>query len=211
MKEKKNKFKRSALHKVSIALLAVGFALSITTFLTLLVTFLLLGTVYLGGVLIFLLVVGVIYLVVGGVISILFGLFNFFALFIEAFFMALAGKSSGSFEGFWPDIDWNIISDETWKTFLICVIIGAFILLVLFIVLIASLKAIIPSFVAFITVACSKKKSGLVVGGIFALLASLVGNIKLIEFIGAVLAFIAKVKTPKKLPQKEEIKLIANK
>ena len=208
MKEKKNKFKRSALHKVSIALLAVGFALSITTFLTLLVTFLLLGTVYLGGVLIFLLVVGVIYLVVGGVISILFGLFNFFALFIEAFFMALAGKSSGSFEGFWPDIDWNIISDETWKTFLICVIIGAFILFVLFIVLIASLKAIIPSFVAFLVVTCSKKKPGLIVGGIFALLAAFIGPTTLLEFIGAILAFIAKGAKP--IPVIDKPKLITN-
>ena len=211
MKEKKNKFKRSALHKVSIALLAVGFALSLITFLTLLITFLLLGTIYVAGILVFLLVIGTIYLVVFMTLGIVFGLINYLILFIEAFIMTLAGKSSGSFEGFWPDIDWNIISDETWKTFVICCVVGAFMLLVLFIVLIASLKAIIPSFVAFITVACSKKKSGLVVGGIFALLASFVGNIKLIEFIGAILAFIAKVKTPKKLPQKEEIKLIANK
>lgn len=208
MKEKKTKFKRSVLHKIAIALLTIGFVLSISTFLIILVSFLTLGTIYLAAILVFLLIVGVIYLVVGGVIVVLFGLINYIIVFIEAIIMALAGKTSSSFDGFWPEIDWHLVSNETWQTFGICSAIGAFILLILLIVLIASFNAIIPSFVAFLVVTCSKKKPGLIIGGIFALLAAFIGPTTLIEFVGAILAFIAKGAKP--IPVKDKPKLITN-
>ena len=190
MKTKKN---RSGLHKASIGLLTVGLIFSILTFISSILGLLGYGLLYFGAIIIFLAVVLVIYAVVFLTTGVLFGLVNAIILFIEAL---VAGGSGGSmsFSGIWPDIDWNLISPSTWGIFGISSLAGLFVFPLLIILIITSLFAMIFAIVALANVSKGKSKGGMITGGVFAILSSLLGQLTIFEFIGGILAFIPEIK-----------------
>ena len=193
MKEKNN-LKRSGLHKASIGLLTAGMVIAILVFVFSVLGLLGYSLVYFGGILVFLMVVAIIYLILILTTGVLFGLINFIIIFIEAFFSALANSGSTSFDGVWPDIDWNLISPSTWETFGLASLIGAIILPLLIIFTIASLIAMIFAIVALTNVKKAQNKKGMITGGVFAILSALGGQFSLLELVGGILAFIPKIK-----------------
>ena len=192
--KQKNNLNRSGLHKASIGLLTAGMIITILVFVFSILGLLGYSLVYFGGILIFLAVVAVIYLVLILTTGVLFGLINFLILFIEAFFSALANSGSMSFDGAWPDIDWNLISPSTWETFGLASLFGAIILPLLIFFAIASLIAMIFAIVALANVKKAQNKKGMITGGVFAILSALGGQFSLLELVGGILAFIPKIK-----------------
>ena len=164
--KQKNNLNRSGLHKASIGLLTAGMVIAILVFVFSVLGLLGYSLVYFGGILIFLAVVAVIYLVLILTTGVLFGLINFLIIFIEAFFSALAGSGSTSFDGVWPDIDWNLISADTWETFGLASLFGGIILPLLIFFAIASLIAMIFAIVALANVKKAQNKKGMITGGV---------------------------------------------
>ena len=136
----------------------------------------------------------VIYLILILTTGVLFGLINFLILFIEAFFSALAKSGTSSFDGVWPDIDWNLISVDTWETFGLASLFGVIILPLLIFFAIASLIAMIFAIIALANVKKAQNKKGMITGGVFAILSALGGQFSLLELVGGILAFIPKIK-----------------
>ena len=192
--KQKNNLNRSGLHKASIGLLTAGMVIAILVFVFSVLGLLGYSLVYFGGILVFLMVVAIIYLILILTTGVLFGLINFIIIFIEAFFSALANSGSTSFDGVWPDIDWNLISPSTWETFGLASLIGAIILPLLIIFTIASLIAMIFAIVALTNVKKAQNKKGMITGGVFAILSALGGQFSLLELVGGILAFIPKIK-----------------
>ena len=192
--KQKNNLNRSGLHKASIGLLTAGMVIAILVFVFSVLGLLGYSLVYFGGIFVFLMVVAIIYLILILTTGVLIGLINFLILFIEAFFSALANSGSTSFDGVWPDIDWNLISPSTWETFGLASLIGAIILPLLIIFTIASLIAMIFAIVALANVKKAQNKKGMITGGVFAILSALGGQFSLLELVGGILAFIPKIK-----------------
>ena len=192
--KQKNNLNRSGLHKASIGLLTAGMVIAILVFVFSVLGLLGYSLVYFGGIFVFLMVVAIIYLILILTTGVLFGLINFIIIFIEAFFSALANSGTPSFDGVWPDIDWNLISPSTWETFGLASLIGAIILPLLIIFTIASLIAMIFAIVALANVKKAQNKKGMITGGVFAILSALGGQFSLLELVGGILAFIPKIK-----------------
>ena len=146
------------------------------------------------------------YLIVLITMGLLFGIINWIILFIEAFFAALANSSKPmDFNGVWPeDMDWNIIPAEYWEMFGMGSAIGAVVLPIFVIAAISSLLAMIFAIVALVNVNKAKSKGKVITGGVFAIISSLLGKLSIIELVGGVLAFIAKVKQKDEIEEKQK-------
>ena len=202
---------KTGIHKASVGLLVAGLVISVLAFLASILGLTIYSALYFGAILAFLIFVAVIYLTVLITMGLLFGFINYIILFVEAFFAALANSSKPmDFNGVWPeDMDWNIIPAEYWEMFGMGSGIGATLLPLFIIAVISSLFAMIFAIVALANVAKGKSKGGIITGGVFAIISSLLGKLSIIELVGGVLAFFAKVKKkdeteekPKEIEQK---------
>ena len=190
-----NNLNKTSVHKASIGLLTAGLIISIFAFIGSIVGLVVFNFFYVAGILVFLAFAAVMYLTVLITLGVVFGLVNYIILFIIALIGAASDKPTMDFNAIWPEgVDWgSIVPAQYWEYFGIGAGAGLLIVILLVILIIASLFAMIFAIVALANVKKGKSKGQVVTGGVFALLSSFLGFFSLLEFIGAILAFIAKV------------------
>ena len=184
--------------QVAQALLSIGMIISILCFAGSLFLGLLYVGVYFLVLIAILVIIGVIFVAVGGSL--------FYISFIIAFFAVLFGAKDLSFLGeLWPS-DWQeLIPPELvngFGKFSLYYLIGIPILMV---ICTSSLLAMIFAIIALTRLNKAKTKAGGVVGGVFAILSSIINIFSLIEFAGGIMMFVIPDKEYREHNPKPEI------
>ena len=171
------------LKNITRAFLIVGFVFSALGFLSAIGLLLLYFGIYVLALMVIIIITLVILLVSGAVVLVV--------LFIAAFFIALlGGTSTASIDGMMANTLEQVFPGTLWEKFgfySLWYLIGLPIIITL---LVTTFISMIFSIVALVRVNNAKSKTGGVVGGIFAILSSLMGFFSIHEFVGGILMFI---------------------